>query len=143
MKTEKFNFKLFNYAEEGLIGLGEVGEGRLIPAVVLDVRDDQDVVDLIKIHKTISTGDAKLNWVQDYNDRKGLILKISFTLPMSLGFGISFNISRDLNLIDGIIQSKGLYIQTGKKGDKISKTLKDDKILLEVPDMGINEIWNE
>lgn len=143
MKLLRQNLRTFSYAEEGLLSADDVGEGRMIPVIVLDVEDNQDIIDLIKSHYSIVSGDVTMTWIQDFFNRKDLIFKMSFSKPMQIEFGIRFNIAKDLTLIDAIIQSKGLYLQTGKKGDKVSKKLKDDKILVEVPDLGIKEFWNK
>jgi hypothetical protein len=142
MKMRLQNLRTFSYAEEGMLSADDVGEGRMIPVIVLDVENNQDVIDLIKSHYSIVSGDVTLTWSQDFFNRKELILKMSFTKPMKVEFGIRFIIATDVTIIDGIIQSKGVYLQTGKKGDKVSKKLNDEKILIEVPEMGIKEFWN-
>jgi hypothetical protein len=141
MKIENSKLRTFSYAEEGLLSSHKIGEGRLIPVLVLDVEENQDIIDLIKMHDSITAGDATITWVQDLHNRKDFILRIKFTKPMQISFGIRLNISEDYTLIDGIIQSKGVFIQTGKKGDKVSKSLNENKILIEVPDTGIKSIW--
>jgi len=62
---------------------------------------------------------------------------------MEIVFGIDFKIDTDYSLIDGVIESKGFYLQTGVKGDKVSKKADDPKILVEVPDMGVKDLWNK
>jgi hypothetical protein len=143
MKIERKGLRIFSYAEEGLISSSNVGEGRMIPTIVLDVEDNQDIIDLLKMHNSIPSGDATMNWIQDFFNRKDFIFKLIFVKPMQIEFGIRFNIAKDFALIDGIIQSKGLYLQTGKKGDKISKKITDDRILIEVPDLGVKDGWNK
>jgi|SRR3989339_271047 len=143
MKIERSKLLTLSYVEEGLISSENVGEGRMIPALVLDVGDNSDIKDLIKSHLSIDSGDASMCWIQDFYDRRFFILRIKFLKPMQIIFGIRFNIATDYSLIDGIIQSKGLYIKTGQKGDKISKSLDSDMILIEVPDTGVKRIWDE
>lgn len=142
MKIENIKIRTFSLVEEGLISHESVGEGRMIPAIVLDVENNEDIIDLLKVHESINSGDVIMNWVQDFFDRKDFILKLSFTKPMEIEFGLRFNIAEDFILIDAIIQSKGLYLRTGKKGEKISQK-SDGMILIEVPDMGVKGIWNE
>jgi hypothetical protein len=142
-RIENSVLRTFSYAEEGLISSEFVGEGRLIPVLVLDVGSNQDIIDLIEMHSSITSGDVTIVWIQDLYNRKDFILRIMFSKPMQISFGVRFKISEDFALIDGIIQSKGVYLQTGKKGDKVSKKLNDNKILVEVPDTGIKSIWTQ
>lgn len=141
MKIERIKIRTFSFVEEGLISHENVGEGRMIPALVLDVADNQDIVDLLKVHKSITAGDVVMNWTMDFFNREDLIFRMTFSQPMKIDFGIRLNIAKDFILIDGIIQSKGLYLRTGKKGDKVSQQ-SNDTILVEVPDMGMKAIWN-
>ncbi len=143
MKIEKSKLRTFSFAEEGLLSSHNIGEGRLIPVLVLDVGENQDINDLIQMHDSIIAGDAAITWIQDFYNRKDFILRIKFIKPMEISFGIRFKISEDYSIIDGIIQSKGVFIQTGKKGDKVSKSLDKSKILIEVPETGIKSIWSQ
>lgn len=143
MKLKREEITLFTIAEEGLISTDNVGEGRMIPVLVLDTNKDNDFEDLLKLHLNITAGDTILHWQQKFFDRNIFILKIEFIKPMKITFGIEFNIDRDYSLIDGIIESKGVYLQTGVKGDKVSKKMDDPRILVEVPNMGVKEIWDE
>ncbi len=143
MKVQRVNLPIYRIAEEGLMSSESVGEGRLIPALVIDINGNQEIEELIRIHESITAGDVTMSWGQDFFHRNELVFKMIFTKPMEIEFGILFNIKTDYSLIDGMIESKGVYIQTGKKGDKISKTQEVPKILIEVPDMGIKTKWNE
>lgn len=142
MKVSKDKFTIYSIAEEGLLSSESIGEGRLLPALVIDVNSNKNIEDLIKIHKTITAGDVIMTWNLDFYNRNLFILKMQFTKPMEIVFGIDFKIDTDYSLIDGIIESKGFYLQTGVKGDKVSKKTNDPKILVEVPDMGVKELWN-
>ena len=143
MKVTKETFALYSIAEEGLMSSENVGEGRMIPVLVIDIKDNKAIEDLLKIHKDITAGDVTMTWSQKFYDRSYFILKMEFTKPMEIVFGIQFKIEKEYSLVDGIMQSKGFYLQTGVKGDKISKKMEDPKILIEVPDMGVKDIWNK
>lgn len=142
MRIETVKIRKFSFVEEGLRSHEGIAEGRMIPALVLDVEENQDIIDLFKVHESIVAGDVVMNWVQDFFNRKELIFKMTFSRPMKIEFGIRFLIEEDFPLIDGIIQSKGLYLRSGKKGEKISQ-VETDTILVEVPDMKMKVIWNE
>ena len=136
------NFRTFHLVEEGLISQENIGEGRMLPALVVDFGANQDIIDLIKVHTSIIAGDASTVWVMDFFNRKELILKISFSNPMVVEFGIRFNIEKECLLIDGILQSQGLLLRSGKKGEKISE-IQTDTILIEVPETGMKSEWDD
>lgn len=142
MKIERNKIRLFSIAEEGLLSSDSLGEGRLIPVIIIDFGEHQDIKDLLNAHLSIENGDVTVIWFQDLFNRKDFNLRLKFQKPMEITFGIRFSIKDDFAIIDGIIQSKGVYIQTGKKGDKVSKTLDNNKVLVEVPDTGIKKIWD-
>lgn len=137
------SLKTFTFAEEGLISDDGLGEGRMIPALVLEVGKNKDIVELIQLHKSIPNAEADITWVLDPFHRKNFILRLSFQKPIQIQFGIRFDIDKDAVLIDGIIQSKGLCLMTGKKGDKVSKKMKYGSLLIEVPDTGVKGRWDK
>ena len=143
MKISREKFIIYSIVEEGLMSSESIGEGRMIPALVIDINGNKNIEDLIKIHKSITTGDVIMTWSRDFYKRNLFILKMQFTKPMEIVFGIDFKIDTDYSLIDGVIESKGFYLQTGVKGDKVSKKADDPKILVEVPDMGVKDLWNK
>lgn len=143
MKIVKEEIAFYTIVEEGLMSTEGVGEGRMIPSLVIDVLGNKDIEDLIKVHDSITSGDVKMNWRYDFFDRSFFTLKLEFIKPMEITFGVKFKIASEYPLIDGIMESKGCYLQTGVKGDKISKKLNDPKILIEVPDVGFKDKWNE
>lgn len=54
---------------------------------------------------------------------------------------IVFSLKDHYNIIDAIIQSKGLLISYGSKGDKVSMVKK--RISLEIPITGIERKWEK
>lgn len=54
---------------------------------------------------------------------------------------IVFSLKDHYNIIDAIIQSKGLLISYGSKGDKVSMAKK--RISLEIPITGIERKWEK
>ncbi|WP_321423976.1 hypothetical protein [uncultured Bacteroides sp.] len=142
IKIERIKIRTFSIVEKGMISHENIGEGRLIPALVLDVEGNQDIIDLFKAHDSINAGDVVMNWTQDFFKREDLIFKMTFSKPMNIEFGIRINIEQNYIFIDGIIQSKGLYLRAGKMGEKVSQVT-EDTILVEVPDMNMKAIWNE
>jgi hypothetical protein len=142
MNRNDTKYLIFKIVADGAISTTAIGEGRLLPFLIIDIEDHTEISDLIKLHITTPPGDTELQWVKTYtfSRLKSFILRIKFLKPMEILFGIEFDTNNQYALIDGIIQSKGFYLQCGKKGDKISD-IKSESILVEVPSLGIEALW--
>jgi len=62
MKISREKFIIYSIVEEGLMSSESIGEGRMIPALVIDINGNKNIEDLIKIHKSITTGDVIMTW---------------------------------------------------------------------------------
>ncbi len=131
--------------EGGLISSPVLGEGRMIPALVVDSNKDNGLKELLKIHEDSPPGDVIVQWAYPFSQfftKKVWHLDIEFSQPLQFQFQIEFELMNDYSLIDAIHQARGLYITQGKKGEKIS--LKQDQmILVEVPDTNTDSLWNK
>lgn len=143
MIMTKIDFRVFNLLEDGLYSSEGYGEGRLIPVVVIDFSQHKVILELIDHHNSIDNGDVTLRWITNILDKKSLILKVNFSKPITIEFGINFNTLQSFNIIDAIIQSRGLIIQNGKKGDKPSRNFKHTSLMIEVPNLGFDNIWEK
>lgn len=145
MKLKRYKSKVYEIQENGLISVPELGEGRFIPALVVNSKTDKTLKELIKIHQETEPGDAVSYWSKPINQffkTKLWHLHIEFSQPMSYNFQIGFDFRRDYPLIDAIILSQALLLSVGNKGNKVFE-MKNEMILLEVPEMGeIKKIWN-
>ena len=129
--------------EEGTISNTETAYGQFIPAIIIDVKDKKLLYNNILLQFNMNEGKVTTTWALDnkINKAKKIFLLIEFTNPVCQKFAISFDIEKYMAPIDFIINSQLLYIQMGKKGDKVSKTLNEPKILIEVPSNQFKETW--
>jgi hypothetical protein len=143
-KKIKVNHHFFKIVGDGGISAPEIGEGRFIPALIIDVENNIGVAELIKLHKESEPGDVELTWAlpSSFFRPKSIFLILDFIRPMKLSFGIEFELEKQYILVDGIISSRGFRLQAGKLGDKVSE-FKNDSILIEVPNMDFDAKWNE
>lgn len=143
MMYNRVEYPILKVVSDGILSSTEIGEGRFMPYLVIDASDHAEISELIKLHKKTSPGDTIMQWTKAniIFKPKLLIFKIVFTKPMKITFGIEFILNDQFALVDGILQSKGLYLQTGKKGDKVSE-FKNESIILEVPSMGFEKDWD-
>lgn len=141
----KPDYTFYKIVADGGMAHPLIGEGRMIPAVVIDVETNVGINELIRLHlEGTQPGDTKLHWFlpNTFFSPKSVFLSLEFSRPMEVSFGIEFELSRHSNLIDGIIHSRAFYLISGKVGDKVSKQI-GNGILVEVPNMSFDKRWNE
>lgn len=145
----KINFDsspLYFIVAEGLVSNFDLGEGRMIPAVILKNKEnDKTVENLVKIHVDTPAGDVIVTWGSPLNPfirNKFWELLLKFSKPVECEFTIRFALEKDYRIIDSIILSRGLYFSFGEKGEKISQ-LKNFSILIEVPNTGVDNDWEK
>jgi hypothetical protein len=146
MKIITTEYPIYNIQENGLISNPSWGEGRLIPAVVLNGVKGIELQEFLKIHTASNEpGDATTQWASpltEFFNPKTWLLSVKFTKPQQFTFYIEFILDQHPSLIDAIFQSRGLYITYGFPGDKISKRNTQDIVLMEVPDLDQDYKWN-
>jgi hypothetical protein len=119
-----------------------MGDGRLIPLVIVDTTHRPDLEEFIRVHQYAAPGDADSQWatLEDSSGRVALLL--SFKKPMEMTAVLAFDPVKQGGLVDQIIHSKGLYIQAGREGDRFIKNPDAPKLIVEIPETGFTEVWN-
>jgi hypothetical protein len=131
MKKNKIEDDFFlPIVRDGAIATGNMAEGRNIPILILDCEANKNVLNLIQLHKGSLPGDVLCSWGIN---KKYAFLILEFERPVSVKFGVKFDLEKQGGVADGIVQSNGLYIQAGKMGDTIASNFDDIKLLIEVP----------
>ena len=120
-----------------------MGDGRLIPLVILDTTDRLDLEEFIRIHQYVSPGDADSQWAMLENSSGRVALVLTFKKPMEMSAVLAFDPAKQGGLVDQIIHSRGLYIQAGREGDRFIKNPDAPKVIVEIPNTGFAEVWNE
>lgn len=129
---------------DAAIAMRGVGEGRMIPLVILDTSERPEIVEYMRIHQFAGLGDVKVTWGQALNREDCVSLMLNFVRPMEFSFAILFELRRaHAILVEGILRSGSLYLQAGSKGDRISHTLHEPRVLIEVPDTGFRPRWEK
>jgi hypothetical protein len=144
IRIVKESIKTYQVVADGII-VSDLTTGYMLscPVVIINAEDDKNIIDLINIHKTIELGDTMLTWGRNLFKWDSFILKLNFTNPMNLIFGINFSLKKDHMLIDGIMHTRHFYLQVGKVGDKVSKKIHEGKILVALPDLGVDDMWKK
>lgn len=143
-QTNRTTFPTFKIIANGAISVVEVGEGRVIPSIIIDIGKHNEILDLVKLHKNALSGDVDLSWRKELSifKNKSIFLHLNFKKPLEVSFGIEFILTKDYALIDGIIQTRSFYLLIGKEGDKVSD-LKNESVMIEVPDLGFDLEWEK
>jgi hypothetical protein len=139
----KIDYPLFKIVANGGLSDPFRGEGRIYPALVLDIRDNFEVKELFKLHKETPPGDTKLIWGRPntFFKPKTVVLILEFIKPMRISFGIEFDIKTQYALADGVIQQRGVILVSGKRGNKIAELI-NESIVVEVPNLDFDQTWN-
>lgn len=56
---------------------------------------------------------------------------------------LEFHIASQGSLVDLILYSRALYIQPGVPGDRLSQTMEEEKIIVEIPQTGFELYWDK
>lgn len=130
-------------AGDGAISTGGVGDGRMLPVVILDADARLDIHEFTKLHRQSESGDVRVQWGQmpEYSDT--VMLMLSFQRPVELKMIIAFELGRHHgSLVEQILQTNGVYIQAGTPGDRLKYTMDAPRVLAEIPDTGFRRTWD-
>jgi hypothetical protein len=125
------------------IAMGSVGDGQLIPLVIIDLEMRPDVVEMIRFHRHLSPGDYSGQWGQLPNHEDTFALVLQFIRPVDLLLILEFDLNEHMGLIDAIVSAGCRYIQGGTDVDRLSNIFDSPRVLVELGDLGIKEIWEE
>ena len=144
MKIKTSKVPQYIIQEEGLVANRDYAEGRFLPAIVINSNTDSFLKEIVELYRSIPSGDIEIQWAglieSSFNINKW-VLNIKFNNPIKYEMNIVFSLKDHYNIIDAIIQSKGLLISYGSKGDKVSMVKK--RISLEIPITGIESKWEK
>lgn len=129
---------------DAAIARPDVGEGRLIPLVILDTANRPDLEEYIRIHEQVRSGDVNCQWGQLEGHKNTIALILSFVRPAELVAIIEFDLDRNHGvLVEQALAAKALYIQSGREGDRLKYTIDAPKVIAEVPDLGFLPHWDK
>jgi hypothetical protein len=125
--------KILEIVADGAIASHHTADGRLIPVLIVNNSNNDDLNNLIKIHEDTPPGDAESMWAKMRFNSKVIYLVVKFKKPLEVEMSVEFNLSQHNILVDGIVHSKGVYLQPGNNGDNVSDNINAPKILVEIP----------
>jgi hypothetical protein len=127
---------------DGAISTMGVGEGRIIPLVIIDGSDRPDIEELIRIHQYLPSGDVESQWMQFKGGEGKICLMLRFKRPVELVAILEFDIIGQGGLIDQILTAKAIYLQSGREGDRLSTTMDNPRMSVEIPSTAFYNEWD-
>lgn len=133
---------LFSVIDSGAIMTQRLGEGRMIPVLYLDYKDNPHFENLFVIHEHFPSGDVFSRWSRGKTDKYLLFLELKFVRPSSFTIIIKFQLSEQAFIVDSILKSKAAFLQSKKVFHKsVSDIISVPRIAVEIPSI-IND-WNK
>jgi len=126
-----------------LVAHSMVGNGKLIPHLLVDTSERSDFETLIDAHKDISPGDCDSIWAKPSRNNDVFWLILFFKRPSKCTVKLEFDIVRQGGVIDQIVSCELLYLQSAREGDRFLNTLDKPRILIEVPSKQFQDEWDK
>lgn len=120
-----------------------VSGGRMIPVVILDTTERPDIVEYIRVHEYVSEGDVRTQRGLPRGGGRRVVLLLSVIRPVELGIGIAFDIDSQGIIVQQILDTRLLYVQAGKAGDRVKHNPDAPKVIFEIPDTGTRPQWDK
>lgn len=121
---------------------GPIADGRLLPVLILDTSDKPQVRELIRVHGLLPAGDARSQWASSRDDDDVVILQLWFERPIAADLILRFSIEHQAILVESMLTGGGVYLQSGRSGDRLMNTMDEPRILVELPDTGFRPFWD-
>lgn len=134
---------IVSIVSDGAIATHEIGEGRMVPVLVVDCNEKVELRDHIYAHEDSPPGDVTVTWATPKRDKNNVALFLEFSRPSVLEVLLQFNIKKQGGVVDGILHANALYLQPSESGMKVVDGLEKGKILVEIPDTGFFPDWEK
>ncbi|MBW4705168.1 hypothetical protein [Micromonospora sp. RL09-050-HVF-A] len=122
---------------------GPIADGRMVPLVIIDTATRPDLDELVRLHDHLSPGDVTYRWGQVDRDDDQVALSLQFTRPIEVRATLLFSIEHEGIIVDAALNSRALYLQPGRPGDRLKHDPRRPKILIETPDDDFRDRWED
>ena len=139
-KREK---KLIPIVGDAAIASEKIGDGRLVPLIIIDTSDRPELSELIRVHQHLPPGDVEVQWGQVQGATGRVVLVLSFRKPVETVAILDFDIIKQGILVDQILTARFFYLQSGQPGDRFITNPTAPRIFVEVPDTHFREHWDK
>jgi hypothetical protein len=128
---------------DAAIAAAPIADGRLIPLLIIDTSDRDDLNELIRIHEHLPPGDVDFQWGVPPGSTDRVALVLSFKKPIETVAILEFDIVAQGILVEQILTAMVLYLQSGRPGDRLKTTPGASRIFVEVSDTGFRKHWDK
>ena len=118
---------------DGAVASPEIGDGRLIPVLILDCSNHPQFLNLVHVHQKTPPGDVVSRWGYNPLNKRFVELKMNFVKPVDLEVRVQFDLRTQAAIADSIVQAKSVYLQPAESGRRVIDGLDKPKIIIEVP----------
>lgn len=125
---------------DGALSIPNVADGRIIPVLILDTREREDVDEYVRIHQAGPSGDVSTQWGRKRFGSKRYLIVRSLR-PVEVSMLIELDAERNAQLINFILKAEAFYLQPGRPGERLSDDVGKPKLLIGVPDTGFADQW--
>jgi hypothetical protein len=125
--------KIIQIVGDGAIAHPDVGDGRLIPVLILDCDSRPDLYDMVLAHEDTQPGDVKITWGRELFNKRSVYLSVEFQRPVIAEAVIEFVVSKQGGLVELVLNARAFYFQPKNSGLRVIEGLDKPKILVEVP----------
>lgn len=110
-----------------------IGDGRLIPVLLLDCSNHPEFMNLLRVHQKTPPGDVRSRWGYNPFRKRYVELELNFLRPVELEVKILFDLRAQSALADGIVQARSVYLQAGEASGRLANNMEQPKIIIEIP----------
>jgi hypothetical protein len=142
-KFESFETPLIPIVADGGMATRNLGEGRLIPAILVDTSQHPDIEECIRVHQFLDNGDVEVQWGTRVGSSGAINLILTFQRPVAARAILEFDIVKQGTLVDQILTAKSVYLVAGSQGDRFSAKLNAPRIIVEIPTTGFEQYWDD
>lgn len=125
---------------DGALSIPKVADGRIIPVLILETSEREDVDEYVRIHQAAPPGDVSTQWGRKRFGSKRFLIVRSLR-PVEISMIIELDAERNAQLINFILRAEAFYLQPGRPGDRLSDQVSKAKVLIGVPDTGFAAKW--
>lgn len=86
---------------DGAIATHDIGEGRMVPVLIVDCSDKIELRDLIYAHEESPPGDVTVTWAIPKQEKNQVLLLLEFSKPSVLEVLLQFDIEKQGGVVDG------------------------------------------
>lgn len=122
---------------------GPAADGRMVPLVIIDTTSRPDLDELVRLHSHLSPGDVTYRWGQAERNKDLVSLSLWFVRPIEARAVLMFSIEGEGIIVDNALNSRAIYLQPGRPGDRLKHDPHRPKILIEIPDDDFREQWED